>query len=66
VLARARLRPGSRKPERRRAIVQASRDGAGTTVTERVNLGATAEDLVAYRDELPGLASVVAIRGGGH
>jgi adenylate cyclase len=29
------------------------------------SLGATAEDLVAYRDELPGLASVVAIRGGG-
>jgi class 3 adenylate cyclase len=29
-----------------------------------VSLGATAEDLVAYRDELPGLASVVAIRGG--
>jgi class 3 adenylate cyclase len=30
-----------------------------------VDLGATAEDLVAYRDGLPGLASVVAIRGGG-
>src|SRR5437764_12013577 len=30
-----------------------------------VGLGATPEDLVAYRDELPGLASVVAIRGGG-
>ena len=30
-----------------------------------VSLGATAEDLVAYRDELPGLASVVTIRGGG-
>jgi adenylate cyclase len=29
-----------------------------------VSLGATAEDLVAYRDGLPGLASVVAIRGG--
>jgi adenylate cyclase len=29
-----------------------------------VELGATADDLVAYRDELPGLASVVAIRGG--
>ena len=29
-----------------------------------VGLGATADDLVAYRDELPGLASVVAIRGG--
>jgi class 3 adenylate cyclase len=30
-----------------------------------VGLGATAADLVAYRDELPGLASVVAIRGSG-
>ena len=30
-----------------------------------VNLGATADDLVAFRDKLPGLASVVAIRGGG-
>jgi class 3 adenylate cyclase len=30
-----------------------------------VNLGATADDLVAFRDELPGLATVVAIRGGG-
>lgn len=29
-----------------------------------VSLGATADDLIAYRDELPGLASVVAIRGG--
>jgi adenylate cyclase len=29
------------------------------------DLGATAEDLVAYRDTLPGLASVVAIRDGG-
>ncbi len=29
-----------------------------------VSLGATAEDPVAYRDELPGLASVVVIRGG--
>ena len=29
-----------------------------------VGLGATADDLVAYRDELPGLASVIAIRGG--
>jgi hypothetical protein len=29
-----------------------------------VSLGATSEDLVAYRDELPGLASVLAIRGG--
>jgi class 3 adenylate cyclase len=29
-----------------------------------VSLGATADDLVAYRDELPGLASVVALRGG--
>ena len=29
-----------------------------------VELGATANDLVAYRDELPGLASVVAIRQG--
>ena len=29
-----------------------------------VSLGATADDLVAYRDQLPGLASVVAIRGG--
>jgi Adenylate cyclase regulatory domain len=29
-----------------------------------VSLGATAADLVAYRDELPGLASVVALRGG--
>jgi adenylate cyclase len=28
------------------------------------SLGATADDLVAYRDELPGLAAVVAIRGG--
>ena len=28
-----------------------------------VSLGATAEDLVAYRNALPGLASVVAIRG---
>lgn len=27
-------------------------------------LGATADDLVAYRDELPGLASVVVLRGG--
>jgi adenylate cyclase len=30
-----------------------------------VSLGATAEDLLAYRDELPGLASVLAVRGGG-
>jgi hypothetical protein len=30
-----------------------------------VDLGATPEDLVAYREGLPGLASVVAIRGGG-
>src|SRR5919201_4156028 len=29
-----------------------------------VSLGATVEDLVTYRDELPGLASVVTIRGG--
>jgi adenylate cyclase len=29
-----------------------------------VSLGATVDDLVAYRQELPGLASVVAIRGG--
>lgn len=29
-----------------------------------VSLGATADDLVEYRDELPALASVVAIRGG--
>jgi class 3 adenylate cyclase len=29
-----------------------------------VRLGATADDLVAFRDGLPGLASVVAIRGG--
>jgi adenylate cyclase len=29
-----------------------------------VGLGASAEDLVAYRDELPGLATVVTIRGG--
>jgi class 3 adenylate cyclase len=29
-----------------------------------VSLGATSEDLEAYRDELPGLASVLAIRGG--
>ena len=30
-----------------------------------MGLGATVEDLVAYLDELPGLASVVAIRGVG-
>ena len=30
-----------------------------------ISLGATVDDLVAYRDQLPGLASVVAIRGGG-
>src|SRR5260221_888757 len=30
-----------------------------------VSLGASADDLVAYRDELPGLGTVVAIRGGG-
>ena len=29
-----------------------------------VSLGATSDDLIAYRDELPGLASVLAIRGG--
>jgi class 3 adenylate cyclase len=29
-----------------------------------VSLGATAEDLVAYRDDLPGLATVVTLRGG--
>jgi adenylate cyclase len=29
-----------------------------------VSLGATSDDLTAYRDELPGLASVLAIRGG--
>jgi adenylate cyclase len=29
-----------------------------------VSLGATAEDLLEYRDQLPGLASVVTIRGG--
>jgi hypothetical protein len=31
-----------------------------------VGLGATPEDLVKYRDELPGVATVVAIRGGRH
>jgi class 3 adenylate cyclase len=30
-----------------------------------IDLGATVEDLVAYREELPGLAMVVALRGGG-
>ena len=30
-----------------------------------VSLGATADDLVTYRDELPGLATVLATRGGG-
>jgi class 3 adenylate cyclase len=30
-----------------------------------VSLGATADDLVAHRDGLPGLATVVSIRGGG-
>jgi class 3 adenylate cyclase len=30
-----------------------------------VSLGATADDLSAYRDELPGLATVLATRGGG-
>ena len=30
-----------------------------------VSLGATEGDLIEYRDELPGLATVVAIRGGG-
>ena len=30
-----------------------------------VSLGATADDLVEYRDQLPGLPSVLAIRGGG-
>ena len=30
-----------------------------------ISLGATAEDLVACREELPGLAAVVALRGGG-
>jgi adenylate cyclase len=30
-----------------------------------LSLGATRDDLIAYRDELPGLASVLAIRGGG-
>jgi hypothetical protein len=30
-----------------------------------ISLGATREDLLAYRDELPGLATIVAIRGGG-
>src|SRR5260370_10309465 len=29
-----------------------------------VGLGASAEDLVAYRDDLPGLATVVTARGG--
>jgi class 3 adenylate cyclase len=29
-----------------------------------VSLGATTEDLIAYRDELPGLATVVTLRGG--
>jgi class 3 adenylate cyclase len=29
-----------------------------------VSLGASADDLLAYRDELPGLAAVVALRGG--
>jgi class 3 adenylate cyclase len=29
-----------------------------------VSLGATADDLLAYRDELPGLASVLTVRGG--
>src|SRR5437667_6166519 len=29
-----------------------------------VSLGATAEDLTAHRDELPGLATIVSIRGG--
>jgi adenylate cyclase len=29
-----------------------------------VSLGATSEDLIAHREELPGLASVLAIRGG--
>jgi class 3 adenylate cyclase len=46
-------------------------DPRGSHATQRlellellVSLGATSDDLVAYRDELPGLASVVAIRGG--
>lgn len=30
-----------------------------------IDLGATVEDLVTYREELPGLAMVVAVRGGG-
>src|SRR5437763_15458927 len=29
-----------------------------------VGQGATIDDLVAYRDQLPGLASVIALRGG--
>jgi len=29
-----------------------------------VDLGATADDLVAYRDRLPGLAAILAVRGG--
>jgi adenylate cyclase len=44
----------------------AARDGSAQLELLKylVGLGATAEDLVAYRDQLPGLASVVAIRGG--
>src|SRR3954451_23079558 len=46
-------------------------DPAGQDAAERLellqylhSLGATRDDLIAYRDELPGLASVLAIRGG--
>src|SRR5207244_343223 len=52
------------------------RRGSGSTTLVRltrrsdsleylVSLGATADDLVAHRDELPGLAAVAAIRAGG-
>src|SRR2546430_1038511 len=38
--------------------------GRGELIEYLVSLGATTDDLTAYRDELPGLASVLAIRGG--
>src|SRR3954465_2332953 len=41
-----------------------SSDPDSELVEYLVSLGATTEDLEAYRDELPGLASVLAIRGG--
>src|SRR5437763_252455 len=50
--------------DRKNKLEQRGPEGRRELLQFLVSLGATSEDLVAYRDELPGLASVLAIRGG--